>query len=90
MTSPNEDVLLVKCYLEVSCDPVVNTRQNKDKLWTPIMNQYNQNHGNYPERTLRSAQSCWDVIKLQVGRFCGYIAEVRRGNHSDMTNTDKA
>jgi hypothetical protein len=25
---------LSKCYLEVSCDPVVNTGQNKEKLWT--------------------------------------------------------
>jgi hypothetical protein len=54
------------------------------------MNQYNQNRGNYPEQTLRLAQSRWDVIKLQVGRFCGYLAEVQRGNHSGMTDVDKA
>jgi hypothetical protein len=87
--SPIEDVLLVKSYLEVSCDPVVGTNQNKAKLWTRIMNLYNQNRGNYPERSLRSAQSCWDLMKLHVGKFCGYLSEVHRGNHSGMNDADK-
>jgi hypothetical protein len=87
--SPREDVLLVKSYIEVSCDPVVGTSQNKEKLWTRIMNLYNQNSGNYPERSLRSAQSRWDLIKLHVGKFCGYLSVVHRGNHSGMNDADK-
>jgi hypothetical protein len=82
-------MILVKCYLEVSGDAVLNTAQNKEKLRIRIMNQYNQNRENYPEWTMRSAQNRWDVIKLQVGKFCGYYAEVLRGNHSGMTDADK-
>jgi hypothetical protein len=37
---PNEDMMLVKSYLEVSFDPVVNTNQ-KEGLWSRIMSQYN-------------------------------------------------
>jgi hypothetical protein len=87
--SPTEDMILVKCYLEVSGDAVLNTTQNTEKLRIRIMNQYNQNRENYPEWTMRSAQSRWDVIKLQVGKFCGYYAEVLRGNYSGMTDADK-
>jgi hypothetical protein len=54
--SPNENVMLVKSYLEVSCDPVVNTNQN-ESLWSRIMTQYNERRGHYPEHTTRSAQS---------------------------------
>jgi hypothetical protein len=45
--SPNEDILLVKGYMEVSCDPVVNTNQ-KESLWSRIMNLYNEKRGHYP------------------------------------------
>jgi hypothetical protein len=86
---PNEDKLLVMSYLEVSNDLVVNTSQKLERLWCRIVKLYNQKRGSYPERTIWSAQSCWDVIKLQVGKFYGYYAEVLRGNHSDMTDADK-
>jgi hypothetical protein len=75
---PNEDKLLVMSYLEVSNDPVVNTSQKLERLWCRIVKLYNQKRGSYSERTMRSTQSCWDAIKLQVGKFCGYYAEVMR------------
>jgi hypothetical protein len=85
----NEDKLLVMSYLEVSNDLVVNTYQKLERLWCIIVKLYNQKRGSYPERTMWPAQSHWDVIKLQVGKFCGYYAEVTRGNHSGMTDADK-
>jgi hypothetical protein len=47
--SLNEDILLVKGYMEVSCDPVVNTNQKKQSLWSRIMNLYNEKRGDYPK-----------------------------------------
>jgi hypothetical protein len=87
--SPLEDMLLVKSYLEVSNDPVVNTSQNMERLWCRICKVYNDKRETYSERTVRSAQSRWDVIMLNVGKLCGYYAEVMRGNHSGMTDADK-
>jgi hypothetical protein len=87
--SPLEDMLLVKSYLEVSNDPVVNTSQKMERLWCRICKLYNEKRGTYSEGTVRSAQSRWDVIKLDVGKLCGYYAEVMRGNHSGMTNAYK-
>jgi hypothetical protein len=55
--SPNEDMMLVKSYLEVSFDPVVNTNQKKESLWSRIMSQYNGRRGHYPEYTTRSLQN---------------------------------
>jgi hypothetical protein len=74
--SPTEDQMLVRSYLEVSGDAAVGTNQRKESLWSRIMNQYNEKRGHYPERTLRSAQSRWDSIKLEVRKFCGYYSEV--------------
>jgi hypothetical protein len=81
--SPLEDMLLVKSCLEM------NTSQKMERLWCRICKLYNEKRGTYSERIVRSAQSRWDVIKLNVGKFCGYYAEVMRGNHSGMTDTDK-
>jgi hypothetical protein len=67
--SPNEDIMLIKSYLEVSCDPVVNTNQKKESLWSRIMSQYNKRRGHYLGCTMRSVQSRWDAIKLVVGKF---------------------
>jgi hypothetical protein len=47
--SLNEDILLVKGNMEVSCDPVVNTNQKKESLWSRIMILYNEKRGHYPE-----------------------------------------
>jgi hypothetical protein len=72
--SPLEDMLLVKSYLEVSNDPVVNTSQKMERLWCRICKSYSEGR---------------DVIKLDVGKLCGYYAEVMRCNHSGMTDADK-
>jgi hypothetical protein len=53
------------------------------------MKQYNDKRGHYPERTMCSAQSHWDTIKLEVGKFCGYYSEVLRVNRSGMSDADK-
>jgi hypothetical protein len=87
--SPTEDQMLVRSYLEVSGDAAVGTNQRKERLWSRTMNRYNEKRGYYPERIMRSAQSRWDPIKLEVGKFCGYYYEVLRGNHSGTNGADK-
>jgi hypothetical protein len=43
--SPKEDVFLVKSWLEISCDPIINTGQKKDGFWARITSQYNNRRG---------------------------------------------
>jgi hypothetical protein len=72
---PEEDVNLVKSWLEISTDAVTNTGQKKERLWERILQRYNMRRGSYDERSVRSLQSRWDTIKAEVGKFCAYYAD---------------
>jgi hypothetical protein len=87
--SPKEDVFLVKSWLEISCDPIINTGQKKDGFWARITSQYNNRRGSYPERSFRSLQSRWDTIKAEANKFAGYMTDVLRDNPSGMSDADK-
>ena len=87
--SPDEDVNIVKSWLEISCDPITSTGQKKDSMWSRILQRYNLRRGSYPERSVRSLQSRWDIIKAEVGKFASFYADVVRENPSGMSDADK-
>jgi hypothetical protein len=87
--SPKEDVFLVKSWLEISCDPIINTGQKKWGFWARITGQYNSKRGSFHERSGRSLQSRWDTIKAESSKFAGYMANVLRDNPSGMSDADK-
>ena len=82
--------MLCKSWLEISCDPVVNTGQRKEAFWIRVLNRYNSKCGSYPTRTQKSIMSCWDHIKAEVSKFFGYMAEMIRSNPSGMSDADKS
>jgi hypothetical protein len=85
--NPEEDVNIVKSWLEISCDPITSTGQKKGGMWLRILQRYNL-RGSYRERSVRSLQSRWDIIKAEVGKFSFY-ADVIRENPSGMSDADK-
>ncbi|TVU48862.1 hypothetical protein EJB05_00143 [Eragrostis curvula] len=87
--NPDEDVNLVKSWLEISLDPITSNAQKKDGLWMKILQRYNLRRESYPERTLRSLQSRWDIIKAEVGKFASVYADVIRENPSGMSDAAK-
>jgi len=82
--------MLCKSWLEISCDPVVNTGQRKEAFWIRVLNRYNSKCGSYPTRTQKSIMSRWDHIKAEVSKFSGYMAEMIRSNPSGMSDADKS
>ncbi|CAN6310314.1 unnamed protein product, partial [Urochloa humidicola] len=87
--NPNEDVILVRSYAEISDDPITNTGQRKDRFWLRITERYNSERGRNPERSLRSLSSRFEVISKDVSKFASYHAGVVRDNPSGMTDADK-
>lgn len=87
--SPQEDVFLVKSWLEISCDPIVNTGQKKEGFWARIKGQYDNKRGTFHERSVRSLQSHWETIKAESSKFSGYMVNVIRDNPSGMSDADK-
>ena len=88
--SAYEDNMLCKSWLEISCDPVVNTDQRKEAFWIRVLNRYNSKCGSHPMRTQKSIMSRWDHIKAEVSKFSGYIAEMIRSIPSGMSDADKS
>jgi len=86
---PEEDVNIVKSWLEISCDPITSTGQKKDGMWSRILQRYNLRRGSYPERSVRSLHCRWDIIKAEVGKFASFYADVVRENPSGMSDADK-
>ena len=87
--SPKEDVFLVKSWLEISTDSVINTGQKREGFWARITTRYNKKRGPYPTRSFRSLQSRWDIIKAESFKFSGYMENVIRDNPSGMSDADK-
>jgi len=88
--SAYEDNMLCKSWLEISCDPVVNTDQRKEAFWIRVLNRCNFKCGSYPTRAQKFIMSRWDHIKAEVSKFSGYMAEMIRSNPSGMSNADKS
>ncbi|CAN6166513.1 unnamed protein product [Urochloa humidicola] len=88
--SANEDNVLCKAWLEISCDPITNTGQRKESFWLRVVNRYNSKCGRYPQRSQKSIASRWDTIQAEVNKFSGYMAEKIRCNPSGMSDADKS
>jgi hypothetical protein len=86
---PDEDVNLVKSWLEISCDAVTSNGQKKERMWQRILQRYNTRRGSYPDRTARSLQSRWDTIKSEAGKFAAYYADTLRENANGTSDADK-
>ncbi|WVZ66731.1 hypothetical protein U9M48_015915 [Paspalum notatum var. saurae] len=88
--NPQEDVNLVKSWLEISCDPIIGNAQRSISFWKRVAERYSFRRGPNPERTHRSLQSRWNNnINRDVGKFAGYYADALREDRSGMSDADK-
>jgi len=87
--TPEEDVNLVKSWLEISCDPVVNTGQKNENFWVRVIERYDTRRGDFPIRNDRSLQGRWDKIRAASSKFAGYLAEAHRVHASGTSDADK-
>jgi hypothetical protein len=88
--SAYEDNVLCKSWLEISCEPVINTGQRRESFWVRVRNRYNSKRGSYPERSQKSIMGRWDHIKADVSKFSGYLADMIHSNPSGMSDADKS
>jgi hypothetical protein len=87
--SVQEDNLLYKSWLEISCDPITNTGQRKESFGLRVLNRYNSQRMNFSEGSQKSIMSRWDFIKAEMSKFSGYMAAAIRLNRSGMSDSDK-
>jgi hypothetical protein len=82
-------MLLTKWWVATSTDPVTNTGQKREGMWVRIQKGYNSQRARFPERTLRSLNNCWDIIKAECNLFSYQYTQVIRVNPSGYTDADK-
>ncbi|CAO2205817.1 unnamed protein product [Urochloa humidicola] len=87
--SAEEDVNLVTSYLEISEDAITNTGQKRDRFWERVLQRYNLRRGSFPERSWKSLQCRWELVKADVSKFASYHADAVRANPSGMSDADK-
>jgi hypothetical protein len=87
--SVQEDNLLCKSWLKISCDPITNTGQRKESFWLRVLNRYNSRRTNFSGRSQKSIMSRWDFIKVEMSKFSGYMTTAIHSNRSSMSDSDK-
>jgi hypothetical protein len=88
--SIEEDILLVKAWINISTDPIQGTDQKGSKFWDRIWKKYHENKKeDTVERSVHSLSNRWSTIQKFTNKFCGYLAQVETKNPSGATEQDK-
>jgi len=88
--SIEEDILLVKAWINISTDPIQGTDQKGSKFWDRIWKKYHENKKeDTVERSVHSLSNRWSTIQKFINKFCGYLAQVETKNPSGATEQDK-
>lgn len=88
--SVEEDILLVKAWINTSIDPIHGNDQKSTKFWDRILEKYNENKKETTvERTAHSLSNRWCSIQKFTNKFCGYLAQVESRNQSGHSEQDK-
>ena len=83
-----EDLHLVKSWLNVSMDPVVGTNQSMGAFWQRIESIFHE-HKDFPStQNKKFLQGRWTFVNGMVQRFCGHYAKALRNRRSEMTEAD--
>ena len=87
--SENEDILLVKAWLNTSTDPIPGTNQKRAAYWTRVHEAFICEKDVVLDRTPNSLSHRWTVIQECVNKFCGSFAAIEGRNQSGKTFEDK-
>ena len=83
-----EDLHLVKAWLNVSMDPVVGSNQSIGAFWQRIETFFHEHKDFRSTRNKKSLQGGWTFINGMVQRFCGHYAKALRNRRSGTTEPD--
>ncbi|XP_062209015.1 glutathione S-transferase T3-like [Phragmites australis] len=83
-----EDLHLVKAWLNVRMDPVVGSNQSIRAFWQRIETFFHEHKDFRSTRNKKSLQGRWTFINGMVQRFCGHYARTLRNRRSGTTEPD--
>ncbi|GJW13192.1 hypothetical protein Tco_0017325 [Tanacetum coccineum] len=73
----DEELLLAKCYIKISEDPNVGSKQKNEMFWYKVLDQYNEQakRNKFPVRTKNMLTGKWTPMNREVGRFNSLVNE---------------
>lgn len=83
-----EDIALLNAWEKVSLDPVIGNDQTGSNYWQRIEDLFHRFMPQPSNRTLRSLQGRYDVIKKCCSRWSGCLEQVRNAPPSGCTIDD--
>ncbi|GMF56144.1 unnamed protein product [Phytophthora fragariaefolia] len=87
-----EDKALAKAWLVISKDSITSADQKGDDFWERVAVKYNELRPRRHERFHRPQNSVakrWQLLRLAIGKFCGYIASINQLNESGKSAEDR-
>ncbi|KAG1453574.1 hypothetical protein G6F56_007536 [Rhizopus delemar] len=85
----HEDVQLCKAWLNVSTDAITGTGQTMIKMWERILKEYESDPSFKDTRPRNSLMDRWDIIRIEVDKFCGYLAQIKARRQSGKLPEDE-
>ncbi|OWZ11288.1 DNA binding protein [Phytophthora megakarya] len=83
--------MVARAWVTVSNDTIVATDQTGGEFWEKVASHYNSIRPRSLEKYARKASSVekrWKIIRLAVGKFCGYYASILQLNESGKNAED--
>nr|GEU78524.1 zinc finger BED domain-containing protein RICESLEEPER 2-like [Tanacetum cinerariifolium] len=73
----DEELLLAECYIQISEDPNVGSKQKNETLWYKVLDAYNEQakKNEFPIRTKKMLTKKWTLINREVGKFNSIVKE---------------
>ena len=88
-----EDAVLAKCWLSVSCDPITGRNQKLGSFWSRIFELFveelkKKGNAGASDRTSTACQNRWSVINRDVNKFVGILTQLRSQPKSGWVESD--
>jgi len=87
--SPDEDCLLVSVWLNTSKDPITGVEQQTKQFWARVHIYFVENGGNLNNCSQISISSRWQEINRKVGKFVGFVTQIKNRQQSGMTEESR-
>jgi len=87
--SPEKDCLLVSAWLNTSKDPITGVEQQTKQFWACVHAYFVENGGNLNNHSQISISSRWQEINREVGKFIGFVTQIKNRQQSGMTEESR-
>ena len=85
---PEEDKLLVKCYLFISQDCIGGVEQQETTFWKRVESKFLEHDKNKFGSNSEGLKNCWGVIQRCVNKFCGCYLQICARKESGKVEED--